>query len=363
MSKLNRDLHVSAELIAFIKAGFYGQVLFEAALARLSPDDSPLSPKYLETAHKALDRIDRWTKDLSEELPLIAMSWSTAETFDAIAAMGFVREFKRECLWMAPQIETALVSPNLPQNRDTVKLLAAGLLRSAATRACYVETLAQCFTELKAKDYAEGVAAELDGAKEYSTITNSIVDIFSGGTVYSNELCDKLRKEASLVPSDLRSYVHDANILLNILVREFSFELAEIPTDEARDWNAAQVPPTLAGYWRAYQFSPLECVEWANFGIRNAPLAANWRRARFYPDEASRWIREGIAPIVATEWRNAGFEAPRAGFLLRKGFTDPAKAPRHITEEDEQSQDDGGEDEWSTEAKRAGSKDDQSTEE
>ena len=127
MARLNRDLHISAEFITFLKAGFYGQVLFEAALARLEPSVSPLPSSYLETAHKAFDKIDRWTKDLAEELPLFALNWKTIETFDAISAMSFLREFKRECLWIMPQIDSALSATNLAQNRDAVKLLAASL--------------------------------------------------------------------------------------------------------------------------------------------------------------------------------------------------------------------------------------------
>ena len=335
MAKLNKDLHISAEFITFIKAGFYGQVLFEAALARLEPSTYPLPATYLDTAHKAFDRIDRWVVDLADELPLIALSWKSAETFDAISAMSYLREFKRECLWIGPQIEAALSAPDLPQNRDAVKLIAASLVRSAATRACYVETLTNCFNDLKAKEYADSVALEVEGAKEYLQIANSIVDIFSGGNVYSTELVDKLRKEASLVPSDLRSYVHDANILLNCLVKELTFELAEITPDQAQEWTAAKIPALIAGHWRAYLFGPQDCYEWFNAGIQNASLAANWRRARFLPDEAARWIAEGIAPIVATAWRDAGFEAPRAAALLRRGEVDPSKAPRYDREEDD----------------------------
>ncbi len=334
MAKLNQDLQLSAEFISFLKAGFFGQVLFEAALAKL---EVPLLPaSYLATAHKAFDKIDRWVQELADELPLFATSWTSADTtFDAISAMSFLRDFKRECLWLYPQLDTALSTPNLPQNPDSARLLAASVVRSAATRSCYVETLSACFRDLKANDYADRVGAEVEGAKEYLAIAQTIVDIFSGGNSFSNELCDKLRKEASLVPSDLRSYVHDANILLNCLVKQFTFELAEIPRDEAQEWAAAQIPAVVAGYWRAYQFGPSDFIQWARVGITGAPLAANWNRARFEPEEAVKWIREGIAPIVATQWRNAGFEAARTGVLLRRGIIDPTNAPRYDVEEDD----------------------------
>ncbi len=340
MAKLNQDMHVSAEFIALIKAGFFGQVLFESALARLEPSHEILPRNYLETAHKALDKVDGWLKDLVEELPLVSLSWRSAETFDAIAAMSFLREFKRESLWITPQIEAALYSTSLPKEPDAVKLLAAGLLRSAATRSCYVESLSGYFADLKATDLSERVGAEVPGAKEYFAITNSIVDIFTSASSFTAEMCEKLRKEALLVPSDLRSCVHDVNVLLNRFSREFTYDMADFSPEEAREWEAAQVPALTAGYWRAYQFTPQELYFWAQSGISSAPLAALWRRANFVPDEAIRWIQEGIAPIVATTWRAAGFDPPRTLALIRRGFTDPTKAPRYDNEAPDEA------DEW-----------------
>lgn len=339
MAKLNKDLHLSAEFLTFLKAGFFGQILFEAAMTKL---ECPLLPPgYLDNAHKTFDKLDRWLKDLSEELPIFATSWSAPETFDAISAMSFMRELKRDCLWLMPQIESALSTSNLSQNRDVVKLLAASIVRSAATRNSYIETLYGVFSGLGANDHAQRVAFEIDGAKEYLAIAQSIVEIFSAGSVFSVELCDKLRKEASLVPSDLRSYVHDANILINVFSKEFTFELAEIPREEAQQWIDNKIPAVAAGYWRAYGFSPQDYMEWGRLGISGAPLAANWRRANFAPEEAIKWIREGIAPVLAIQWRNASFEAPRAASMLRRGITDPSKAPD--TEHDASNDDDNNE--------------------
>jgi len=336
MAALNKDLQLSAEFITFLRSGFYAQILFEQALAQLEvklvPED------YLETAHKAFDRIDVWINDLATELPIFSASWSTPETFDAIAAMSYMRELKKDLLWLIPQVEVALRTQNLAQNRDAVKILVAALIRSAAARSSYVETLHSIYTQLKATDLAQQVAYEIDAAKEYVNVTQIILETFSVTTTYDPDLCEKLRKEASLTPYDFRAHIHDTLILLNVYSKEFSFELAEIPKDEAQAWVDLRIPAVAAGYWRAYNFGAEEFMEWRNMGITGAPVAANWRRARFSPREAVGWMREGIPPVLASQWLSSGLEPARVAALLRRGITDPSKAPRSSREDDEEQQ-------------------------
>lgn len=341
MAPLNKDLHLSAEFVTFLRSGFYGQILFESALSRL--EYSLLPDGYLDIAHRAFDRIDVWSKDIATELPIFATGWTSPETFDAISAMSFMKDLKKDLQWLIPQVEAALRAPNLWQNRDAVKLLVASLVRSAAARSSYVETLYATFVELKAHDLAERVSYEIEGAKEYLRVTNIILDTFADSGVYDQNLCDKLRREASLTPSDFRSHIHDASILLNVYAKEFSFDLADIPRDEAKDWMAKQIPAVAAGHWRAYNFSPEEFLEWRSVGVLGAPLAANWRRANFSPREAIVWITEGLSPLVAIEWNRAGFEPPRAAALIRRGITDPSKAPRNEYDNTFENEDDLGE--------------------
>lgn len=326
MATLNKDVHLTAEFVTFLRAGFYGQILFEGALSRL---ESTLVPStYLDTAHRAFDKIDVWINDLASELPIFSQGWESPETFDAIAAMSFMRDLKKDIVWLIPQVEVALRAQNLSQNREAVKLLVASLIRSASTRCSYVETLHSIFTKLKAQNLAQQVEFEIAGAKEYVQVTQVILDTFAATGVYDLDVCDKLRKEASLTPADFRAHMHDANILLNVYAKEFTYELAEIPREEADLWIAHKIPAVAAGYWRSYGFSPEEFLEWRRLGVNGAPLAANWRRANFSPEVAITWIKEGIPPVIATQWRSSGLEPPRVAALLKRGITDPAKAPR-----------------------------------
>jgi len=338
MATLNKDVHLTAEFVTFLRAGFYGQILFEGALSRL---ESPLvQSTYLDTAHRGFDKIDVWINDLASELPIFSVGWESPETFDAIAAMSFMRDLKKDIVWLIPQVEVALRSQNLSQNREAVKLLVASLVRSAATRCSYVETLHSIFTKLKAQNYAQQVEFEIEGAREYVQVTQVILDTFASTGVYDYDICEKLRKEASLTPSDFRAHMHDANILLNVYAKEFTYDLAEIPREEAELWIGRQIPAVAAGYWRSYGFSPDEFLEWRRLGVNGAPLAANWRRANFGPEAAIAWIKEGISPVIASQWRSSGLEPPRVAALLKRGITDPAKAPRSNTQDVDADADD-----------------------
>jgi hypothetical protein len=326
MAQLNKDLHLTTEFITLLRAGFYGQILFEGALESLGSQLLPAN--YLEVAHKAFDKIDNWMQDLVTELPIFSTNWEAAETFDAIAAMSFMRELKKDVLWLVPQVESALRVPDLERNPEAVKLLVAALVRSAATRSSYVETIATIYSQLKANDLAQRASLEIEDARQHVQVTQSIQNTFSATNSYDPQLCEKLRAEASLTTGDLRSLAHDTNIMINVFAKDFTYELAEIPRDEAQEWISKRIPAVAAGYWRAYGLSPDDLIEWSNLGITGAPIAANWRRANFTAQEAIAWIKEGIGPSYAIPWRKAGFEPPRVAAMLRRGITDPARAPK-----------------------------------
>jgi hypothetical protein len=287
--------------------------------------------------------MDLWMSDLLKGLPVFATSWSAPETFDAISAMGYLKDLKKDLLWLIPKVEDALHERDLPNQKDACKLLAAAIVRTAAVRQSYVETLFNNYQRLNAGGLAAAVAPEIQPAQEHLNVGRAIVSAFSNPASYNVDLCEKLRKEASLTPSDFRSHIHDCNILLNVYAKEFNYELAEIPRDEAQVWIDQNIPAVAAGYWRAYGFQPDDLLEWRKLGISGAPLAANWRRAGFEPARAVQWIREGIGPGVALVWERAGFEPPRAAALLRRGVTDPSRAPQDSQGDDKpgENEDDG----------------------
>jgi len=327
MATLHKDFNLTIEFLAFLRAGLFSQVMLENAESRLKAAFLP--PGYIETPHKGLDRIDSWMKELEEGLPIFSTSWTTPETFDAISAMGLLKELKRDVLWFAQGVESALMVPDLVEDRASVKLLAAGVHRSATTRLAYLETLTHAFASLKVTDRAQAAAAEIPDAQVFLKTANTIIDIFAQDTPYEPALCEQLRVEASLVPCDMRAQARDARILLNVYAKQFDYELAEIPHAEAKPWLDMKVPAVAAGYWHAYRFTPQDYVRWASIGIRGAPLAAYWRRARFHPEDAMEWIQKGTPPIVAMEWARAGFDAGRAVAMMQRGIVDPTKAPRN----------------------------------
>jgi hypothetical protein len=340
MATLTKDLHLTTEFLVLLRAGFYGQILFEGALAALNSSFAPKN--YLNTAHRAFDKLDGWMKDLVAELPIFSTTWETPETFDAISAMNFMRDLRKDFIFIVPHIEAALQVENLSQDREAVKLLVASLVRSAATRNAYVETLSTAFSALKAHDLAQQLSYEIEPSRDYLRVTRIIQERFSTTAVYDDQLCEQLRMEALLTPGDFRALSHDTNVMLNVFAKEFTYQLAEFAPGEADEWIASRIPAVAAGYWRAYGFAPQDFLDWKAQGITGAPLAANWTRAGFGPEEAIEWIKEGIPPMLAVPWRAAGFAPQRAATMISRGVTDPARAPKGEVSDDDGG--DGGED-------------------
>jgi hypothetical protein len=183
------------------------------------------------------------------------------------------------------------------------------------------------FSKLNAQELAQQSLIESADAKNYFQNAQTIVDVFANNATPDADLCERLRLEASLVSSDMRAHVHDALILLNVYSKEFTFALAGFSAGEAQAWIDNRIPPVAAGYWHAYRFSPEDYFRWATIGVRGAPLAAYWRRAGFEPDNAAAWIEQGVPPMFAAQWAQAGFSPERAINLMRRGITDPNKAP------------------------------------
>ncbi|MFN5062195.1 MAG: hypothetical protein ACK5GN_05050 [Pseudomonadota bacterium] len=337
MAPITKDLHLTTEFLVLLRAGFYGQIIFEGTLASLNSTFAPNN--YLNVAHRAFDKIDAWMKDLVSELPIFSTTWETPETFDAISAMNFMRDLRKDFLFIIPHVEAALQVENLSQDREAVKLLVASLVRSAATRNAYIETLSTVYSVLKANDLAQQVSYEVEPTREYLRVTRIIQERFSTTAAYDSQLCEQLRVEALLTPGDFRALAHDTNVMLNVFAKEFTFQLADFAPGEADEWIAQRIPAVAAGYWRAYGFSPQEFIDWKAQGITGAPLAANWTRAGFSAAEAIEWIREGIPPMLAVPWRAEGFDAKRSATLISRGVTDPTRAPHGDSAENNDQQD------------------------
>lgn len=326
MAAYTKDLQLTLEIITLLKSGFTGQFAFDKALSTLQsgfgPDD------YTQTAQRASERLDAWFEDLYNDIPIFATSWDAPETFDAISALNFLRDLKRDIQWLLPFVEEALATQNISQNPEALKLLAATIFRCASGRAAYVDAMYQSLTFLKVSDVAQQVAFEIEPAREQLQTAQSTLNTLASISAYPADLCERVRFQAGLIPCDLRSQIHDINVLLNAYTKDFNFEIAEFTREEAIPWIKAQIPPVAAGYWRAYNFSPDDFLAWEQVGISGAPLAAQWHRCYFTPEVAVRWIRQGFSPTLALPWFKAGFEPPRAAAMIKRGVTDPAKAPK-----------------------------------
>lgn len=323
MVDIAKDNILTHSVLNFLRASFVGQLVFHKALTSMNSklvDDS-----YVEGAHRALDKIDPWLKEVFDGMPIISASWVAPETFEAIRAFGFIKEIKQDLIWLSGQVETAISLPDLTREQEAIRILVATLLRVANVRVNYLNGAGSFYAKNKDQERVALLAPQFDDARQYAQVTNVIYDTFNREGPFETELVERLRREAELCPGDLRAQAFDALSLQNAFVKNFDYEHTELPANVYAEWKAKEIPASAAGYWYAYKFTPEETAEWAQTGLTNASLAANWKRSGFEPTKAYSWQEAGFAPAVARLWMEAGYDPQRAATFASRGVQTPDK--------------------------------------
>lgn len=324
MVEISKDFLLTHSVLNFLRASYVGQLVFHQAIQALKSklvDDS-----YVEGAHRALDKLDPWIKELFDGMPIISANWAAPETFEAIRAFGYLKEVRQDLEWLAGQVETALSLPSLSNENEAVRLLVATLVRTANVRAAYLDGVGAFFASHKDAEQVAIISAQFNDARQYVQITTTIFNTFNSDGPFEEALVERLRQEASLCPADLRAQAYDATLLLNSFVKKFDYEHSELPAALAKPWKDQAIPASVAGYWIAYKLTPEETKQWTDLGLSNASLAANWKRSGFTPSDAISWANEGLAPAIARVWKEAGFDAARAAQFVARGVLTPDRA-------------------------------------
>jgi hypothetical protein len=327
MVEISKDDLLTHSVLNYLRATFVGQIVFHKVLSDLK--SSLVSDSYIEGAHKALDKIDPWLKDLYEGMPIFSASWTAPETFEAIRAFGYLKDAKQDLAWLATQLEGALALPNLADEREAIRLLVAALVRTANVRVEYLNGVGSFYAHHNDDERINIVRPQFLDAKNYLDIMGVIYETFSGDGPFAPELVERLRREAELTPSDFRAQIYDAIVLLNSYNKRFDYDSSEISADEAAKWKEAEVPVNAAGYWIAYNLTPQEAIDWAGSGLGHASLAANWKRSGFTHETAGPWLNAGFAPAIARLWKEANFDPERAATLVQRGITTPEQAAQN----------------------------------
>ena len=326
MTNVNHDLFLTNSVLSFVRSGFYGQAVYYGVLKQLGSNQNVEGVS--EGAARSIEKLDPFFKELYQGLPAISTSWNQAETFEAIRLFDLVKAIKQELLATVEIVSKAYASPDLSSDPESVRILIAGIARVANTRAAYLDCAAALYSNLKLNELEQEAARQLNDAQNYVQISHVIFETFTKSETIDQPMYDRLRKESQLIKGDLKTLIHEATLLLNVFVKQFEYDQAEFTKTEAEPWLEAKVPATVAGYWRAYDFTPTEAVAWVQTGIIQAGLAANWKRIGFEPDVAQPWITEAFPPLAAKEWMDAGFQPSKARELIVRGITNPGDAPR-----------------------------------
>jgi len=164
-------------MLSFLRAGYYGQITFQSVLAQLNSTFA--KDESLQSANKAMDKIDSWLEDLSKNLPIFSHSWTKPETFEGIKAFEFLSDLKTDLSQTIKAIEIALANKDLEHNKEATNLLIAGIARTASVRVVFLDSVALFFSRVGLKEQADLAKSQMAEANEYLQVSKIIFETFN----------------------------------------------------------------------------------------------------------------------------------------------------------------------------------------
>lgn len=334
MPLVSRDLQLSHATLNYLLAAYIGQDIYFSVLKQFGAN--VLTEEYLEPIRQALGKIRPILEDFTKNMPFVSSSWQSPETFEAESALSMLKYAKGELSQAVAKMESALATPDLSADRESVALLIAGFARAANSRFSHWEGMSFYADHFGIEDLKITSANELKDSGEMVAFSHVLYDRFADPENVDPQSYEQLRIDSALTPMMLRAQVHESNVLLNMFVEKPRFEQYDFLPNEIPHWNRYNISAQDAGYWRAFLFTPEECMQWTQAEIRSPLSAALWRKFEFTPHTAYDWIRMGAPPKASRIWLNAGYDPRQASAFVEQGITDPSMASKRakITDAD-----------------------------
>lgn len=135
----------------------------------------------------------------------------------------------------------------------------------------------------------------------------------------SSYLIQRIYDSCVLIPASLKCQAHDMRHILSLDQDHFSFEHAEIFTEQAQQaWLEMGLNAEQAGYWASYEITPTECAEWIAFGFIEPRTAGAWKVRGFDPEIANLWAAHGFDASEAYLCRHGGISTPEDAERMRQ---------------------------------------------
>lgn len=318
---LSRDSGLTHAISNYINASYRGRLAFLNALKQMKFEDLNLDE--LARNEKIIETVQRWLKDLWNGMPIFSAHWKSPETFDAQQAFSLLKESKDELSHLSNSLSEILKNGQNFANLEEKKLAVASVIRSAYHRENYARGFIEYGNAFSQEHLiARYTSVQQLGMEEVQKASLLLRD-FSRIGYSEEELNSRLYADCLILPAYFRVSVNDINYLLSVFNPNYTFELAEIPKNEADNWSDRKVNPIVAGYWRSFNIGPDEAEIWSAAGFSDASNAGLWKVCGFNPDTARSWVVQGVDAQMARIWKNFGHSPDTARPHLQAGISDP----------------------------------------
>ena len=311
-------------IVNYLGSCYQGKFAYLNVLGQLGV--SQADENDLAKLRSILTEVRRWQDATLAGTPIFETSWTKPETFEAERAMHLLKQLNDEFKAMAKELDTVIGAEDLVTSTAKLGYLVAVYCRSAYMRDNYIRGNLEFGQKFGAEELVNQANFNLKETAEEINLAHSLIKELKRTPTPGSGFITVLLTEAQLLPGTYRVHLNDTAVLLATFEKLFTFEMTEIPTEEAGRWKFLQVPPSEAGEWHAYQIPPEEAVQWMGLNlpaIYSASAAARWRFAGFTPETVREWAEQGIPPHISQIWSQAGFKAHTAMDFIRKGTRFP----------------------------------------
>lgn len=267
------------------------------------------NPEHLTKVEANLEKVEKWLDDLSKELPIFSIQWSTPQTVESKDAINLLGEVRQDLLKLSGKVKKVLLREQLADSPDDIRFLISSLGYHGYSK----EHLLRGILEFAHQRQDQNLFNQFAPAQ--AEVIRGLEGVHVLYTIFTEESEPKpifyksLAEEAALLPGAFRSYAHEALLFQTSYKPDFSFADTDIPSADVPAWQAVPLSAHLAGFWHAYHITAAHASEWIKTGISQ-------------PQEAWFWSHLGFtSPLEAIAWRSKGFTPPAAREAKSQGKT------------------------------------------
>lgn len=322
---LEQDIQLTHSFLNYLSAGYQGAFASFNAFKQLGYRG--FKPDSLTRIEQILSKIERWAREMYEGHPLLSLSWTTVESFDAQAAFDALTRLRAELLDVVDEVKSILRRRSAGSVPEEAMYLVAEFARFAYSRDNYIRGYLFFAEAFNRTDIATSYVPLVEQCEADVALSNDLFTKYQQqGETIDQQFADSLLAYSVDLPIIFQTQIHEMTILLSVYSKSFTYDSIGINPQEALRWQQANIAPIDSGYWRAHEIGPEEATAWQQGGVTEGAVAYSWRNEGFNPPEVLQWLELGFSPSLARAWANHNISPQNAAAFIQQGITDPGQA-------------------------------------